>query len=246
MNLLFTSAGDNNNLIDLWVSDHQNYDIYLYYYGNNEIIYQNYKNNVKYTFKKNGAKYQNFYHFYKNNPKIINEYDRFFLLDDDIIIKTKDINRMFKYSQEYDLDICAPAFNNDGKISHRITEYKPNVLLEFTNFVENNTALYSKKAIDNLINVYDTSIIGWGIDYLAIWSNGLDIKNKYAIIHDIQCTNPEDTKKNGKRELNLIPGADMSFEYWKIYAKKINCPICWNHEIYKTIFQNGTYSQESS
>ena len=37
----------------------------------------------------------------------IDQYEQFFILDDDIIISVEDINRMFDISCEYNLQICA-------------------------------------------------------------------------------------------------------------------------------------------
>ena len=40
------------------------------------------------------------------------------------------------------------------------------------------------------MDVYDEKLIGWGIDYLYIWINGLEEKNSFGIIHNISVINP--------------------------------------------------------
>lgn len=161
-NFVFTSAGDNTSFDTLWINDDIKYDIYVIYYGNNEENFNRYKSKVKFVEKRNGSKFQNFKYFYETYPEIINTYDRFFILDDDIIFKVEDITNMFKLSREYNLEICAPSFSRNGHISHKITEHKPNTILTYTNFVEVNVPLFSKNALDKLMAVFDYSLIGWG------------------------------------------------------------------------------------
>lgn len=224
--MLFTSAGDNTDFLDWWVSSKdQNYDIFLMYYGTNEETYQKYKSAVFYAGKSKGSKFQNFYRFYKDHPEIIDRYDYFFIVDDDIEMKVSDINHLFSLASLYNLSICAPSFTAKSKISWLHTKHRPNRLLTYTNFIEVNTPLFTREALDKVMAVYDPVLIGWGIDFLCSWANGLRKKKAYAIIHSIQCTNPRDKDKtNTKRELSRIPGADDREQTWIQYAKKIGCP----------------------
>ena len=239
-NMIFTSCGNNTNFHNLWVNENKNekknYDVYAIYYGNNKEKYNLYKKKVDFIEKRKGSKFQNFYYFYNKYPEIINKYERFFILDDDIIFNVDDINKMFYLSKKYDLWICGPTFKNDGnsKISHQITIQKPNNLLRYVNFIEVNVPLFNKKALDKFMKYYDPILIGWGIDYLYIWANGLKHENKYALIDAISCVNPHDNKKNNKRELNQIKNVNDRAKIWGIYKKKHNITE-WQHKIYKYI-----------
>jgi len=226
-NMVFTSAGDNTNFVKWWCTDKENqeYDIYVFYYGNNEENFKLYESHVNHIEKSTGSKFQNFYMFWRKYNDIIDKYDRFFILDDDIEIRSKDINEMFELSKEYNLEICGPSFSKDSHISHGVTKHKPNLVLSYTNFVEVNVPLFTRSALDNLMKWYDPILIGWGIDILYIWANGLDKKKSYAIIHKIQCKNPDaKSKKIKTRELMLIKDAGKRAETWNNYAKKIGCP----------------------
>ena len=222
-NLVFSSVGDNTFFDLLWINKNMDYDIYVIYYGNNETIYETYKSKVKYIDKRKGSKFQNFKYFYDNNSDIIDKYDRFFILDDDIIFKVNDINNMFKISRKYNLDICGPSLSKKGKISHKsINTHKSNILLQYTNFVEVNTPLFNKESLTRLMKLLDYSLIGWGIDFLYIQCNGLEKEKSYAIIHKIKCINPHDHQKDNKRELAKIKNCDKREDIWKKYAKKNN------------------------
>jgi len=223
-NMVFTSAGDNTKFFNWWLSDSQDYDIYLYYYGNNDETYNKYASKVHYAKKGKGSKFQNFYKFYKENPEIIQGYDYFFIVDDDIEIKASDINDLFKTASKYDLQICGPSFSRDSKVSWPHTLHRDRILT-YTNLVEVNVPLFSKEALKELMAVYDPVLIGWGIDFLATWANGLYMKKSYAIIHKVHCRNPKDSMKNDdKRELYKIKGADKREEVWNKYAYSIGCP----------------------
>ena len=62
-NMVFTSAGDNTDFIKWWCTDkdHQDYDIYVFYYGKKEDNFTLYESHVKYIEKSEGSKFQNFY-----------------------------------------------------------------------------------------------------------------------------------------------------------------------------------------
>ncbi len=234
-NFLFTSVGDNTKFDSLWINDNMNYDVYVIYYGNNNDIYDKYKSKVTFIEKRKGSKFQNLKYFYDNNIDIINSYERYFILDDDIIFNVDDINNMFEISEQYNLDICGPSFTRDSKLSHAITIHKPNVLLTYTNFVEVNVPLFNKKALHKLMQKLDYSLIGWGIDYLYIICNGIEKKKSYAIIHKITCKNPKDNKKPEGRELKKISKWNQRSRIWKEFAKKHKIPNKFRPIVYKNI-----------
>lgn len=234
-NFLFSSVGDNTNFDSLWISDYMDYDVYVIYYGNDDEIYKRYASKVTFIEKRKGGKFQNFKYFYDKYIHLINRYDRFFLLDDDIIFNVNDINEMFKISRQYNLDICGPSFSEQGKVSHDITLHKPNTLLSYTNFVENNTPLFNIGALHELMKTLDHSLIGWGIDFLYIICNGLEKKDSYAIVHKIVCENPKDSKKGGVREFSKIPNCHTELQMWKQFADIHKLPYTFRMINYENI-----------
>ena len=236
-NLLFTSAGDNTEFYKLWTGKEKNYDIWVVYYDDNNSIYNKYKSYCNKIWKRKGSKFQNFNYIYKNYYKELMKYDNFFIIDDDILINTSDINKLFNYIKQYDLLICQPSLKIDSKVSHTITLSQDDNILRFTNFIEVNAPLFSKEALNNFMKYYDDILIGWGIDYLYIWANGKHHKNKYAIIDNVSCINPKDVLKNNKRELEKIKNYKLRRDYWVKIAKKYDIPINWEHEIYDVIYK---------
>ena len=199
------------------------------YYGKNEEKYNQYAKKVDYILKRKGSKFQNFDYVYKNHKDIIKKYDRFFILDDDIIFKTKDINEMFKLSRQYNFWICGPTFKKvpECKISHPVTVSQPNNFFRYTNFIEVNVPLFNKQALDKLMDYYDPELIGWGIDYLYIWACGKNERKRFALIDSITCINPHDKLKNNRRELNNIKNVNLRAQIWNKFAKKHGIPAYW-------------------
>jgi hypothetical protein len=238
-NLLFTSAGDNTVFYENWCNNNRNYDIWLVYYGDNDENYNKYSKYVDKIWRKKGSKFQNLYYIYENNRDELMKYERYLITDDDIIISTDDINKLFDISVEYNLWICQASFkSNISRISHKITEQQENNILRYTNFIEVTCPLITKNCLIKLFNVFEPRLIGWGIDYLFIWANGIDVKDKYAVIDSISCINPYETSKKIKsdvREIIKFTDWNNSPKTWTDYSKKIGCPEFWKHIIYQTI-----------
>ena len=235
-NLVFTSAGDNTEFYKHWLDNNRNYDVWCVYYGNNDDNYNMYSKVVDKIWKRKGSKFQNFHHIYNNHRDLLDKYDRFFIVDDDIIISTTYINKLFDISIKYDLWACQPAYTPESKISWPITKYEPGNLLRYTNYTEVGTTVFSKYAIHKFMEYYDPILIGWGIDLFYIWVLGKDVEDKYAIIDSIQCINPHDIQKTTQvREHTNIENYNKEEEYWKQIQKKYNIPEDFNFKTHSTI-----------
>ena len=189
-NLIFSSIGDAAQLPN-WIGSDQNYDIWATYYGDDENKYNRYKQYTQFIKKSKGSKFQNFNLIWKEFHSELNEYKRFFILDDDIIFDSyKDINKMFNFARDESTWICGPTFKPFGQISHLITQTDESASFRYVNFVEINTPLFSNFAINKFMKHYDDSLIGWGIDFYYIQILGHSAKNRYALFDEVSVVNP--------------------------------------------------------
>jgi len=219
-NLLFTSAGDNTNFENIWLDKNRNYDVWVVYYGDNEKTFNRYSKKVDYAEKRKGDKWQNFHHIYNTQYDKIQEYDRIFFLDDDIIITTDDINEMFKLSLECDLWICQPSFALGSEIGWDINIHHPEYFLRYTNFIENNSCLITKEAINNFMKLYSPELVSFGVDYVFMEANKPPKENykRFAIIDKIQCINPPGVLKSKEK---ILSKTVKSFQLkYKSYSSK--------------------------
>lgn len=247
-NLLFTSAGDNTEFYKYWCDSNRNYDIFLIYYKNDDKIFESYKKYVDIALKRKGYKYPNFRFFYNKYKQLILKYDNVFILDDDIIISTKDINEMFTISKKYDLWVCQPSFDKNGQNSHSINVHQPNTILRFTNFIEEGVPLFNKYGLITFMNEYTKPVYkhmyAKSIDYLIC--NTLDIENnnnKIAVVDCIISKNPpvdekklydKNKNKTKNREFQNLVLNDLYLNIDKLfYEHKI--PKNVNKKIYSFI-----------
>jgi len=220
--LVFTSAGDNNNVSE-WLIGPREFDIWACYYGDTVF---NCAEHVEFHVSKKGGKFPNLQYIYQHYQKQLEKYEAVFVLDDDIIISATDINRLFEIREQHDLWLLQPAFNPRGKISHPITERIPFCFMRYTNFIENGCALFRKDKLDDFMDVFDSTLVGYGTDYWFIDSLGPDIVGKVAIIDEVTCINPYDhTKDGGKREIELLQENAMRARNWEIIKEKHNIQV---------------------
>jgi hypothetical protein len=157
----------------------------------------------------------------------ISNYEAIWIVDDDIKIETKNINRMFDIFKEYNLDLAQPSYTENSRISHPITKIDRNCKIRFSNFVENGVFLCSQKMINKCKYVFKDSFTGFGIDYICC--KMIDKKNNIAIIDETPCFH-DDIKSS----LNDVSKrSDHSKEAPKLYQKYNVKP--YQNTIYKTL-----------
>ena len=172
-NILFTSAGNKTSFYNLWCHKNRSYDIFICYYGSDKN--DKYKEYSDIYLKRKGSKMQNFYYAWKENIGNIRKYKYFYIVDDDIIIKTDEINELFNMCNKLDIWILQPSFcNTSSKISHKITAQVIGNKYRFTNFIEINTPFFSNYAITECMKIYDPILVGYGIDILFMNILGIE------------------------------------------------------------------------
>lgn len=218
-NLLFTSAGDNTKFYDLWCSEDRNYDIFICYYGDDvENKYQEYSDHY---LKRKGSKMQNFHHVWNTyDDVLIKNYKNYYIVDDDIIISTNEINELFNLLMELNAWILQPSFSFKSQVSHGITKQKKDSKYRYTNFIEINTPFFSNYAITECMKVYDPILTGYGIDILFMWTLGTDKEDKYVIVDYISCVNPVRHKK----EIDKLEIVSTRIENWNKIQEILQIP----------------------
>ena len=217
--LVYTSAGDYANL-HLWLRRKRDFDLWVTYYGNQG---PRYKDLSDFYNMHQGSKWQNLRNVYLKCPEIFNHYEAILAMDDDILINTAAINRLFAIRKKCDLWICQPSYDVRGKIRHKITAAQPGYFMRYVNFVENGCPVFRKDKLDEFMKVYDGSLGGNGVDYWFLKVLGSDIEGKCAIIDAIRCINPHDEKKSGVRECLIyekLPWKELSAQLESRYGIK--------------------------
>jgi hypothetical protein len=215
-NLVFTSAGDQHWFPDFWLNmiERKNFDLWVCYYGDQKNTPL--QPHCDRYFEHKGGKFQNFLWVYQQCHEEMETYDAFFILDNDIQIGTNEINRLFDCLYNFDLWILQPAFSATSIVSHEVTKRIGGALLHFTNFVEMCVPLFSKLALQKFLTVYEADHAAFGVDFLYIWANGQTHKNRYAVVDEIICVNPEPPIGSQREVQRLGPfeGNEGHIESW--------------------------------
>lgn len=219
--LVFTSAGDEAN-IHHWLNGNPAFDLHITYYGEQQGKYS--ELTPHYTARK-GGKFPNLLHLYQQHPEFIQQYAAILVMDDDVIISTDEINRLFEVQQQRDLWLLQAAFNRSGKISHRLTCYNPTTYLRFSNFAEMTCPLFRTDKLIQFLNIFDPKLNGFGTDHWYMHSLGDKLQGHVAIIDEVTCLNPKDDSKRHGREINRLQSTAERRKIWATIAQKEGIPF---------------------
>lgn len=175
----------NASLHKEWISGHKNFDLILIYYGGDDDIYQDYKNDAMICINQKGQKYPMIKQFIQLHADLISRYDYIWLPDDDVSISTENINKFFDITRQYNLRLSQPALINDPNIPivHGVTKCVEGNKLRYTNFIEGMAPLFTYETLMFLCGDFEFSDSGWGLD--VTWSHRLgDPIDKIAVIDE--------------------------------------------------------------
>lgn len=163
-NLLITTVGPYNHFLN-WTDGRQEFDVRVWDYAYNP-----------------GFKYPLIFQMLITEP---NDYDYFFMPDEDINMTSRDINRLFAAMRDNDLDLAQPSIERSEE-SHPSWEAfvhrEGDGDIIPTDFVEIMCPCFSRKALERCLETFPKSQSGWGLD--IVWPTLLQ-GNKIAIINSV-------------------------------------------------------------
>ena len=162
-NLIIARVGD-NSLHPEWIKDkNKDFDLFLSYFGNSP---QKYIEDADYYEQVKGGKWPELSRIISENEDIIFHYDAIWMPDDDILMNTDSINRMFALFKGFDLELAQPALSLDSYYSHPNLLTVEHSIIRYCNFVEVMAPIFSKKCLKKISHTLSESPSGWGLDLL--------------------------------------------------------------------------------
>lgn len=161
-NLIISPTGD-ESLFEGWY-DNENFDLVFLYYSNSEEKFNELKTKHKYVYKVTGEKWKITKNFIESNLDFIKNYDTFWFPDDDIKCDVESVKELFNTHNEYGLSLSQPSVV--GFTSHKITNPQENSILRFTNFVEIMCPVMDIKTLMILLETFNMTESGYGLDLL--------------------------------------------------------------------------------
>jgi len=166
-NLVIIGANE-TSLHHAWPRDipdsERSWDIFISFYGTPE----NYPppGPAEYTSLRWGLRKWQAIHAAMHAASPFWEYERIFIIDDDIHTRWSDINKFLEICAAHNLLLASPALKPDCCVNHKITVQEPGTLLRHTSFVEALTPCFTADALRDCIAPAQDSIYGFGLDHL--------------------------------------------------------------------------------
>lgn len=96
----------------------------------------------------------------------LDQYDRYWLPDDDIDTTAGDINSIFRLLEEHDLAVAQPALSRDSHFSHFLFHHCKSFRLRYTNYVEIMVPCLTRSLLKRVLPLFEDSMSGYGLDYV--------------------------------------------------------------------------------
>lgn len=111
-----------------------------------------------------GYKMDMTYNYLQRHPNLLEHYDYFFLLDDDIRITTESVNHLFHVMREFRLEIAQPSLVM-SYFTYASTLHNPLCRLRYTNFVEMMMPCFSRKSMKQVLPTFRKKVRWRGIEH---------------------------------------------------------------------------------
>jgi hypothetical protein len=178
--LVILRAGD-SSLHPNWLTGSKDWDLAISYYGSNQ---QKAFPEASYVHRFRGGKWDGLYDFFNSHPDVLNEYDYFWLPDDDILTDTDTINGLFAGMERYHLELAQPSLTINSYFSSLLTVRCRCFLIRYTSFVEIMVPVIARSLLIKIIPYLKGTQSGFGLDYM--WHRlASDPTSKVGILDEI-------------------------------------------------------------
>lgn len=158
-NAVFVPVGKDSLHRQLLKGD-ADFDLHLLIYDGS---YNKFCNDSDFVACDAGYKMDMTYRYLHRRPELFEKYEYFFLLDDDIVISTEDVNRLFSMMREYQLKIAQPSLVM-SYYTYKHTAFHPFYILRYTNFIEMMMPCFSRDALKAVLPTFEQKIRWCGIE----------------------------------------------------------------------------------
>ncbi|NWG38597.1 MAG: DUF707 domain-containing protein [Hydrogenophilaceae bacterium] len=137
---------------------------------------------VDYIHHYKGGKWDGIYAFFANHPDLLESYEYFWLVDDDIQASASQVEELFSHVEKYQFEIAQPALTPDSYYAHRLTLQCPIFNHRHTNFVELMMPVLSRAVLKQVLPYFRNTQSGLGLDWL--WNGFVSRPNETIAIID--------------------------------------------------------------
>lgn len=223
-NAVFVTAGKDSLHRQLLKGD-ADFDLHLLIYDGS---YNKFCNDADFIACDAGYKMDMTYRYLQRHPELLEKYEYFFLLDDNIVISTEDVNRLFAMMRKYQLKIAQPSLVM-SYYTYKHTAFHPFYILRYTNFVEMMMPCFSRNALKNVLPTFEARVRWSGVE--IHWPVLVETNHKDIAIFDAV------SAKHTRIVQSWNATSQMQLDE---YLKKHN--LTWSIEEYGGVIMEGVNS----
>jgi hypothetical protein len=180
-NLVIVRCGD-ESLHTAWIGPDRNWDLAISYFGPRD---DRQFSEADYTHRFKGGKWNGIFAFFQAYPKTLEQYDFFWLPDDDIEASCKRIEMMFETMATRQFELAQPSLSKESYLSHLITLHNPFFVYRRVNFVELMVPVFSQTLLVKTLPLFENTRTGFGMDY--VWHRfTTDPTQKVAVLDNVE------------------------------------------------------------
>jgi hypothetical protein len=173
---------------------------------------------VRFLHRFPGGKLPGVMDFLRTHPAVIEQYDYFWLLDDDLVLPFDTLRRISALLARFPFDLSSPGLSYESFFSWPLTMANDRFLFRCTDFVEVMAPIMSRAFLRTAMLAFADNFSCWGHEWL--WREMLSQQKKYAAIFDsapIVHTRPF---SRGSVQWNRPAGSIGPIEELEIFIKK--------------------------
>ena len=178
-NLVIIRAGE-KTLHRAWLenSTNRSWDLIVSWYGSTE--YEPVADERVMLIK--GGKWDGLYKTITALPDLLDQYDYFWLPDDDIATDCDTINRVFDLMRQHGLNVGQPSLSWNSYFTYFVTLNVPGLHLRYTNMVEVMVPCLNVKTLRQVLPLFAETMTGFGLDW--VWTRLDEKPERKAAIFD--------------------------------------------------------------
>jgi len=96
----------------------------------------------------------------------LDQYDHYWLPDDDLDIAAQDVNTLFASMDRFGLRVAQPSLSPESYFSHFVFSQCPGFTLRYTNYVEVMAPCLHRDVLKRALPLFRDTMSGYGLDYV--------------------------------------------------------------------------------
>lgn len=213
-NLVLAVVGD-ESVHESWLAGLQkrSFDLCLIYFGDQP---GRFRGDADVYIERKGIKFALIYELVQRElAEVLPHYDRIWIPDDDVAADVARVNRLFELARQYNLEICQPAIAV-GDLSFQALRAQPEYILRYSQFVEMMCPLFTQRAFQKVLPLFNANASGWGIDW--VWSSWF-AADQVAVIDATPMDHTRPLRTSGVHDRFRRMGVDPSTDLKVMIAK---------------------------